>query len=86
MESSAGDLSGLRAVMCPGAIVAIVVGTQVFAGEKLPTDLLLAEMAELHGFSVKEIWLARSKGMAAQQRNLAVKSVNSREVVLLLVA
>jgi hypothetical protein len=36
--------------MCPGATVAIVVGTQVFGGEHLPTDLLLAEIAELHGF------------------------------------
>lgn len=77
-------LSGLHGVMRPGSTVAIVVGTQVFGGEHLPTDLLLAEIAELSGFSVKEIWVARSKGMAVQQRNLAPKAVASREVVLLL--
>jgi hypothetical protein len=52
----------------------------------LPTDLLLAEIAEIHGFSVKEIWVARTKGMAVQQRNLAARAVASREVVLVLMA
>jgi hypothetical protein len=77
-------LSGLHEVMRPGATVGIVVGSQVFGGEHLPTDLLLAEIAELHGFSVKAIWVARAKGMAVQQRKLSTKAVASREVVLVL--
>jgi hypothetical protein len=85
-EDMAQVLSGLHQVMCPGATVAVVVGTQVFGGEQLPTDLLLAELAELHGFSVKEIWVARAKGMAVQQRIVAPKAVASREVVLVLVS
>ena len=85
-EDMSQVLSGLHQVMAPGAPVAIVVGTQVFGGEQLPTDLLLAEIAELHGFSVKEIWVARTKGMAVQQRNLAAKAVASREAVLVLVS
>jgi hypothetical protein len=39
-------LTGLHAVMRLGAVVAIVIGTQVFAGKPLPTDLLLAQLAE----------------------------------------
>jgi hypothetical protein len=85
-EDMAQVLSGLHQVMSPGATVAIVVGTQVFGGEPLPTDLLLAEIAESHGFSVKSIWVARAKGMAVQQRNLSPKAVASREVVLVLIA
>jgi hypothetical protein len=85
-EDMSRVLSGLHQVMRPGAPVAIVVGTQVFGGEQLPTDLLLAETAELNGFSVKEIWVARTKGMAVQQRNLAAKAVASREAVLVLVS
>jgi len=85
-EDMSRVLFGLHQVMRPGSIVSIVVGTQVFGGEQLPTDLLLAEIAELHGFSVKEIWMARAKGMAVQQRNQVPKAVTSREVVLVLIS
>jgi hypothetical protein len=85
-EDMSKVLGGLRRVMTAGAIAAIVVGTQVFGGEQLPTDLLLAEIAQLHGFSMKEVWMARRKGMAVQQRGQATKAVTSREVVLILVA
>jgi hypothetical protein len=85
-EDMSQVLGGLHSVMHPGAITAIVVGTQVFGGEPLPTDLLLAEIAELHGFAVKEIWLARKKGMAVQQRARITTGVTSRETVILLVA
>jgi hypothetical protein len=85
-EDMSSVLTGLHVAMRPGAIAAVVVGTQVFGGEHLPTDLLLAEIAELHGFSVQEIWIARNKGMAVQQRQRAPKSVPSRETVLLLEA
>ncbi len=77
-------LSGLHGVMRPGSTVAVVIGTQVFGGEHLPTDLLIAEITELSGLLVNEIWVARPKEVAAQQHNLAPKAVASREVVLLL--
>lgn len=83
-EDMASVLAGIRAVMHPGSTAAIVVGTQVFGGEPLPTDLLLAELAELHGYTVKELWVARTKGMAVQQRNKVGRAVRSRETILLL--
>jgi len=85
-EDMSAVLLGLRSMLYPGAIAAVVVGTQVFGGEHLPTDLLLADMADAHGFAVKEIWLARTKGMAVQQRKRAPRAVASREVVLILAA
>jgi hypothetical protein len=79
-------LCGVRKVMCPGGVVAIVIGTQVFAGEPLPTDLLLAQLAEAEGYTVEEIWLVRNKGIAVQQRKLGFGAVASRETVLFLTA
>ena len=83
-EDMAAVLAAMRSMMHPGSVAAIVVGTQVFGGEHLPTDLLLAELAELHGYTVKELWVARTKGMAVQQRRKLGHSVKSRETVLLL--
>jgi len=83
-EDMSEVLAGMRTVMRPGAQVAVVVGTQVFANETLPTDLLLAQIAELHGYSVKEIWVARKKGIAVQQRRRVMNPAGSREAVLLL--
>lgn len=85
-EDMSAVLAGLRTVLHPGSITAVVVGTQVFGGEHLPTDLLLADIADAHGFAVKEIWLARTKGMAVQQRKHSPHAVASREVVLILAA
>lgn len=85
-EDMSAVLAGLRTVLHPGSIAAVVVGTQVFGGEHLPTDLLLADIADAHGFAIKEIWLARTKGMAVQQRRHAPRAVPSREVVLILAA
>lgn len=83
-EDMSAVLDGMRSVMHPGSIAAVVVGTQVFGGEQLPTDLLLAELAELQGYTVKEIWVARTKGMAVQQRKKVGRAVGSRETVLVL--
>lgn len=83
-EDMAAVLAGMHAVMHAGAVAAIVVGTQVFGGEQLPTDLLLAELAEVKGFTVKELWVARAKGMAVQQRSKVGRPVSSRETILLL--
>lgn len=84
LEDMAAVLAGMRSVLHPGAVTAIVIGTQVFGGEQLPTDLLLAELAELKGFAVKELWVARTKGMAVQQRKKTGQPVSSRETILLL--
>lgn len=77
---------GLHAVMRPNSLIAVVIGTQVFGGELLPTDLLLAEVAELHGFNIDQIWWARNKGVAVQQRKHLRRPVASRETVLILTA
>jgi hypothetical protein len=84
-EDMAQVLAGVRKVMQPGGALAIVVGTQVFAGETLPTDLLLAELAEAEGYTVEKIWHVRKKGLAVQQRKLGLAAV-SRESVLFLTA
>jgi hypothetical protein len=74
----------LAATMTAKAKVAVVVGTQVFGGEPLPTDLLLADIAAGHGFGTDAVWVARVKGMSVQQRLSGAKPVASRESVLLL--
>ncbi len=76
-------LRGLRQVLAPGATVAMVVGTQTFCGETLPTDLILAEIAEAEGFEAAEIWIARHKGIAVQQRLRGAVATSRESVVLL---
>ena len=83
-EDMAVVLAGLSSCMRDGAPVAIVVGTQVFAGQELPTDLLVAEIAQSSGFAVKGLWIARKKGVAVQQRARFKAVPTSRETVLLL--
>jgi hypothetical protein len=75
-------LAGLATCMRAGAPVAIVIGTQVFAGQELPTDLLIAEIAERNGFVLKDLWVARKKGVAVQQRARFKTVPASRETVL----
>lgn len=83
-EDMALVLQELATVLAPGGAAAIVVGTQVFAGQSLPTDLILADLAERAGYAVKDIWLARSKGVAVQQRARFGDVPGSRESVILL--
>ncbi|HIE51028.1 MAG TPA: hypothetical protein EYP85_04655 [Armatimonadetes bacterium] len=54
-------------ILAPGARVAMVVDNVRFAGELLPVDLVLSEMAEKTGFHVWEILVARYKGNSSQQ-------------------
>ncbi len=54
-------------VLAPGARVAMVVDNVWFEGELIPVDLVLSELAETSGFSVKEIVVARYKGNSSQQ-------------------
>jgi site-specific DNA-methyltransferase (cytosine-N4-specific) len=54
-------------VLTPGAKVAMVVDNVRFEGELIPVDLILSDMAEIAGFKVKEIIVARYKGNSSQQ-------------------
>ena len=67
----------------PGCPIAVVVGTQTFSGQHLPTDLLLAEIAEDMGMRVAEVWVIREKGVAPQQRRQWGDAKTRESVVLL---
>ncbi|NES05400.1 MAG: hypothetical protein F6K22_22820 [Okeania sp. SIO2F4] len=54
-------------VLTSGAKVAMVVDNVRFAGELVPVDLILSEMAEKVGFKVEKIIVARYKGNSSQQ-------------------
>lgn len=54
-------------ILAPGGKVAMVVDNVRFAGEMIPVDLILSEIAEAVGFKVKEIIVARYKGNSSQQ-------------------
>lgn len=51
----------------PAAKLAVVVGNARFAGELIPVDLLLSELAQLAGFRVDKIVVTRYKGNSSQQ-------------------
>jgi DNA modification methylase len=51
----------------PGGLVALVVANARFEGEQVPTDLILCEIAETHGFETEKIWITRYKGNSSQQ-------------------
>lgn len=51
----------------PGGLVALVVANARFEGELVPTDLILSELAEMHGFKTESIWVTRYKGNSSQQ-------------------
>ncbi len=51
----------------PGGKVALVVANAQFAGESIPTDLLLSELAAENGLETEEIWITRYKGNSSQQ-------------------
>lgn len=81
-EDMADVLWHVAEALQPGASAAIVVGTQTYLGQHLPTDLLLAELGRSAGLEVQALWVVRSKGVASQQRGLATPA--SRESVLIL--
>jgi len=51
----------------PAAKLAVVVGNARFAGELIPVDLLLCELAQTIGFRVDKIVVTRYKGNSSQQ-------------------
>jgi hypothetical protein len=81
-EDMADVLWRVAEALRPGASAGVVVGTQTYHGQHLPTDLLLAELGRLAGLEVQALWVVRTKGVASQQRRLATSP--SREAVLVL--
>jgi len=51
----------------PGGLIALVVANARFEGELVPTDLILSELAEMHGLKTEGIWVTRYKGNSSQQ-------------------
>lgn len=81
-EDMADVMSQLAEAMRPGASAAVVIATQTYFDQHLPTDLLLAELGRDAGLEVRALWLIRSKGVASQQRGIS--TAPSRETVLVL--
>ncbi len=57
----------LAQVCNPDARLAIIVGNARFAGELIPVDLLLSELAQNAGFKLDKIVVTRYKGNSSQQ-------------------
>lgn len=75
----------LARVLRPGAPAACVVATQTFFGCPVPTDLMLASIAERSGLVVEEIWVLRHKRVAVQQQARGnLTSTGGRESVLMM--
>lgn len=85
-EDMAKVLGELARVVHHGGHVAVVIANQVFGGEQLLSDLIVAELAEDAGFVTKSVWVARRKGVATQQRLRLGSVPASRESVLMLEA
>jgi hypothetical protein len=60
-------IKNMAAALKPGGRVALVVANAQFAGENVPVDLMLSELAEEHGLSTEDIWVTRFKGNSSQQ-------------------
>ena len=81
-EDMAEVLQRVTEALRPGACAGVVVATQTYLGQHLPTDLLLAELARGAGLEVRALWVVRPKGVASQQRGRAGSA--SRETILVL--
>ena len=81
-EDMAEVLQRVAEALRPGACAGVVVATQTYLGQHLPTDLLLAQLGRGAGLEVRALWVVRPKGVASQQRGRA-GSV-SRETILVL--
>ncbi|MCT7949195.1 site-specific DNA-methyltransferase [Ancylothrix sp. C2] len=58
----------LARLIKPGGIIAMVNDNVQYAGEEVPVDLILCDIAESFGLSVRHIWtLERGKGNSSQQ-------------------
>jgi hypothetical protein len=81
-EDMAEVLRRVAETLRPGASAGVVVATQTYLGQHLPTDLLLAELGRGAGLQVRALWVVRSKGVASQQRGHA--GSGSRETIVVL--
>jgi 23S rRNA G2445 N2-methylase RlmL len=81
-EDMAEVMRQVAEALRPGASAAVVVATQTYLGQHLPTDLLLAELGRDVGLEVRALWVVRTKGVASQQRGRVVAA--SRETILML--
>ena len=81
-EDMADVLLRVAEALRPGGSVGLVVSTQTYLGQHLPTDLLLAEVGRSVGLEVQALWVVRLKGVASQQRLIATSS--GRESVLVM--
>jgi hypothetical protein len=81
-EDMADVVQRVAEALRPGASAGVVVATQTYLGQHLPTDLLLAELGRGAGLEVRALWVVRSKGVASQQRDRAVSG--SRETIVVL--
>ena len=58
----------LARILKPGGIVAMVNDNVRYAGEEVPVDLILSDIAESFGLTTRYIWmLGRGKGNSSQQ-------------------
>jgi hypothetical protein len=58
----------LSRIMRQGGVVAMVNDNVRYAGEEVPVDLILSDMAETFGLTIRHIWtLGRGKGNSSQQ-------------------
>jgi hypothetical protein len=76
-------LAELARVLKPGSPVACVVGTQTYFGCPVPTDLMLASLAERHDLAVDGLWVLRHKRVAVQQRHRGAEGGGRETVVFL---
>lgn len=60
-------IRNMAAYLRPGGRVALVVANAQFAGENVPTDLMLCELAARFGLTTESIWITRYKGNSSQQ-------------------
>jgi len=58
----------LARILKPGGTIVMVNDNVRYAGEEIPVDLILSDMAQSFGLTVKQIWtLSRGKGNSSQQ-------------------
>jgi hypothetical protein len=60
-------IKNMATALKQGGRIALVVANAQFAGENLPVDLMLSELAERHGLATEDIWVTRFKGNSSQQ-------------------
>jgi site-specific DNA-methyltransferase (cytosine-N4-specific) len=60
-------IRNMATALKPGGRIALVVANAQFAGENVPVDLMLSELAADHGLKTEDIWITRFKGNSSQQ-------------------